>query len=97
MTAPNPDASIDTLIDSFARSKALEDAAAPGPSRPQPRKEVTYDDFQKVLDSTPLFMRETPDGFEDNPVLDALRSLVFEGEGDGESWPRPADGPQRSP
>lgn len=78
------DADFDKLIDSFARSRTSDDTgnADPGPSRAS-KKEVTYDDFQKVLDSTPLFMRETPDGAEENPVLDALRSLVFEGEGDG--------------
>ncbi|ORY25815.1 hypothetical protein BCR39DRAFT_542841 [Naematelia encephala] len=52
-----------------------------GPSR-APKKEVTYDEFQKMLDSTPLFMRETPDGTEENEVLEALRTLVFDGEGD---------------
>lgn len=84
MTAPiDPDASLDTLIENFARTQALDVSSTPGPSVPK-RKEVTMEDFQKVLDSTPLFMRETPDGTEDNPVLDALRSLVFEGEGDGE-------------
>lgn len=87
MTAPtNPDQAIDTLIDQFTRSKALQDASGTGPALPQ-RKEVTVEDFQKVLDSTPLFMRETPEEMEDNPVLDALRSLVFEGEGDGTSHP----------
>ena len=41
-------------------------------------------DFEKVLDSTPLFMRDTPVGGEENEVLEALRSLMFEGDGDGE-------------
>jgi hypothetical protein len=81
------DASLDALIDSFARSKAAEAqassaSASAGPSA-APRKEITMAEFQSVLDSTPLFMRETPDGSEENPVLDALRSLVFDGEGDG--------------
>jgi hypothetical protein len=40
-------------------------------------------DFQDVLDSTPLFMREAPETSEDNEVLQALQSLMFEGEGDG--------------
>ncbi len=44
-------------------------------------------EFEKVLDTTPLFMRQTPSGQEgeENEVLEALRSLIFEGEGDGES------------
>ncbi|ODN80704.1 hypothetical protein L202_02870 [Cryptococcus amylolentus CBS 6039] len=54
--------------------------ANPNPSQ----KEVTYEDFQKVLDSTPLFMRETPEEGPDgnHPILDALKTLVFDGEGD---------------
>ena len=62
--------------------KVIEAMPTAGPSR-KARKEVTYEDFQKVLDSTPLFMRESPKDGEDNDVLGALRSLVFEGEGDG--------------
>ena len=43
-------------------------------------------DFEKLLDSTPLFMRETPSAGEgeENEVLEALRSLMFQGDGDGE-------------
>jgi hypothetical protein len=62
---------------------AMPDNSA-GPSR-FTKKEVTYEEFQKVLDETPLFMRETPKDGETNDVLEALRSLVFEGEGDGGS------------
>lgn len=63
---------------------AIIDAhAAAGPSR-KPQKDVTYDQFQAMLDSTPLFMRETPTtGQDDTGVLDALKTLVFDGEGDG--------------
>ncbi|KLT40762.1 hypothetical protein CC85DRAFT_248837 [Cutaneotrichosporon oleaginosum] len=46
------------------------------------REPVTYDEFQKVLDTTPLFMRETPKDTGGDYVLEALKSLVFEGEGD---------------
>jgi len=57
--------------------------AEAGPSRPQ-KQDVTYDDFQSMLDNTPLFMKATPqEGVEDDGVLEALRSLVFEGDGDG--------------
>jgi hypothetical protein len=63
-------------------------SSAAGPSR-KPKKEVTMAEFERVLDTTPLFMRETPKGGEgeENEVLEALRSLVFEGEGDGRSIP----------
>jgi hypothetical protein len=77
-----PDSSLDTLIDSFTSPTTSD--AVPGPSRGA-KKEITMAEFQKVLDSTPLFMRETPDGTEENPIFDALKSLMFEGEGDGES------------
>lgn len=83
------DNDLDALIDSFAKTRRIdgtegEGSSVAGPSRAS-KKDVTYEDFQKVLDSTPLFMRETPEGSEDNPVLEALRSLVFEGDGDGGS------------
>ncbi|ORX36324.1 hypothetical protein BD324DRAFT_580799 [Kockovaella imperatae] len=53
---------------------------AAGPSKT--KKEVTFEEFQKILDSTPLFMKETPADDDDNPVLQGLRSLVLDGEGD---------------
>ncbi|GMK58254.1 hypothetical protein CspeluHIS016_0502860 [Cutaneotrichosporon spelunceum] len=65
------DASIDKVLDAMTRAKG-----------DGPREPVTYDEFQKVLDSTPLFMRETPKETEGDYVLEALKSLVFEGEGD---------------
>jgi tetratricopeptide (TPR) repeat protein len=60
--------------------------AAMHPAGPPKRdtKEYTMKDFQAVLDSTPLFMSQTPEDSEDNEVLQALQSLMFEGEGDGE-------------
>lgn len=70
------DVSIDKIL-------AAMPSSAAGPSR-KPQKDVTVADFEKILDTTPLFMRETPANGEDNEVLEALRSLVFEGEGDGE-------------
>jgi hypothetical protein len=73
------DKALDSMFDAMM--------AAAGPSQGK-KKEVTYAEFQAMLDSTPLFMRETPkDGAaegEGNDVLEALKSLVFEGEGDGE-------------
>jgi hypothetical protein len=73
------DAQLDHMLDAM-----LVRPSTAGPS--EKKKEVTYADFQAMLDSTPLFMSEAPkDGGEGNEVLEALRSLVFEGEGDGES------------
>jgi hypothetical protein len=66
---------IDSLVDAFSAS-----GSGAGPST---KKEVTYADFEKMLSETPLFMQSTPEGMEDNEVLQGLRSLVFEGEGDG--------------
>lgn len=66
--------SLDAVIDAHA--------AVAGPSRKQP-KDVTYEQFQAMLDSTPLFMRETPTGEDETGILDALKTLVFDGEGDG--------------
>ena len=71
---------LDQLVDSYAAQRLAGPAGK--------KKEVTVQDFQKVLDSTPLFMSQTPesvDNEEGNYVMEALRSLVFEGEGDGMS------------
>ena len=68
--------SLDKVLD------AMSAQSAAGPSRPS-KKETTLADFENVLDSTPLFMRETPKDGTDNEALEALRSLAFEGEGDG--------------
>ncbi len=62
------------------------DAMSSRPVGPIPREKTTMKEFQKVIDSTPLFMRETPtqgDG-EENEVMEALKSLIFEGDPDGE-------------
>ncbi|OXG74821.1 TPR repeat protein [Cryptococcus neoformans A2-102-5] len=73
------DGFLDQLIASMPKSTVPPESGV-GPAAP--KKEVTVEDFEKLLDSTPLFMRETPKDGDDNPVLEALRSLVFEGEGD---------------
>ncbi|OXH21002.1 TPR repeat protein [Cryptococcus neoformans] len=73
------DGFLDQLIASMPKSTVPAESGV-GPAAP--KKEVTVEDFEKLLDSTPLFMRETPKDGDDNPVLEALRSLVFEGEGD---------------
>lgn len=72
---------VNATVDEFGDKMSKPTA---GPSR-KPKKEVTMAEFEKVLDSTPLFMRETPKNGEgeENEVLEALRSLIFEGEGDG--------------
>lgn len=86
--AQSDDGFLDQLIAAMPKSTVPPESGV-GPAAP--KKEVTVEDFEKLLDSTPLFMRETPKDGDDNPVLEALRSLVFEGEGDGESiHPAPA-------
>ena len=67
---------LDRILDSMPKA---------GPS--SSRKEVTYEEFSKILDSTPLFMRETPADDDDNPVLQGLRTLMMDGDGDG-GWLR---------
>lgn len=69
------DKELDSLVDAFSVA---------GPSSGK-KKEVTYADFEKMLNETPIFMSASPEGLgmEDNDVLQGLRSLVFEGEGDG--------------
>ena len=49
---------------------------------PAPKVSKTLDE---LFDTTPLFMREAPaaDG-EENPTLEALKSLIFDGTPDGE-------------
>lgn len=74
-SAASHDASLDKVLNAMSASRSGPEAAK--------KKEYTYADLQKVLDETPLFMRETPKESGDNYVLEALKSLVFEGEGDG--------------
>jgi hypothetical protein len=73
------DKELDSLVDAFAVA---------GPSTGK-KREVTYADFEKMLNETPLFMSASPDGLgmEENEVLQGLRSLVFDGEGDGQFIP----------
>ncbi|WVR03942.1 hypothetical protein IAU60_000941 [Kwoniella sp. DSM 27419] len=71
---------LDQLISAYPTASGAGPASGVGPAAP--KKEVTFEDFQKVLDSTPLFMRETPKDGETNDVLEALKTLVFEGDGD---------------
>lgn len=81
-TAAEHDGKIDNVIEKMAAVRAASGSGS-GPANPE-KKQWTYDEFQKVLDETPLFMRETPKDTKDNYVLEALKSLVFEGDGDGE-------------
>lgn len=74
---------LNSALEQMAKARAAQYAADRGP-----KKEVTYEEFQKMIDSTPLFMRETPkESGEDNYVLEALKSMMFDGDGDGEyAW-----------
>ena len=79
--APRRDKS-DEMVQQDALDKIIDSMPAAGPST-APKKQVTYDEFQQMLDWTPLFMRETPHTDEDDPVLQGLRSLMLDGDGDG--------------
>lgn len=71
---------LNSALEQMAKARAAQYAADQAP-----KKEVTYEEFQKMIDSTPLFMRETPkESGEDNYVLEALKSMMFDGDGDGE-------------
>ncbi len=63
-----------------------EATAVPGPA---PRKKTTMADLDDIFDKSPIFMRKAPEAGEENPAFDALRSLVFEGTGDGKSRSAP--------
>jgi hypothetical protein len=70
------------MADDFDKVMDAMAARAAGPVKREP---MTMNEFQHVIDSTPLFMKETPKDGEDNEVMEALKSLMFEGEGDGTS------------
>ncbi|OCF58075.1 hypothetical protein L486_04104 [Kwoniella mangroviensis CBS 10435] len=72
---------LDTLLHSYSTASASGSVKGPGIG-PEKKKEYGYKDFEAVLESTPIFMKETPKDGETNDVLEALRTLVFEGEGD---------------
>lgn len=57
--------------------------SAPAPKvGPEPRQKKTMADMDKIFDESPLFMRKAPEGGEDNDALEALKTLIFEGDGD---------------
>jgi hypothetical protein len=45
--------------------------------------EVSIDEKMAAFDDTPLFMKSLPEDALDNPVVNALQSLAFEGTPDG--------------
>ncbi|WVW80005.1 hypothetical protein I302_101978 [Kwoniella bestiolae CBS 10118] len=72
---------LDTLLSSYSTTSASNSVNGPGIG-PEKKKEYGYQDFENLLESTPIFMNQTPKDGETNDVLEALRTLVFEGEGD---------------
>jgi hypothetical protein len=54
---------------------------------PNPRV-LDFEEKQRELDATPLFMRSLPDDGSSNVELDALQSLIFDEEPNGLSGPK---------
>ena len=50
---------------------------------PEP-KEIDYEAAFRDIESHPLFMRDLPDDPGSNDQLEALKSLIYDGEPDGE-------------
>ncbi|WWC87740.1 uncharacterized protein L201_002632 [Kwoniella dendrophila CBS 6074] len=74
---------LDALLSSYQTATASSSSTNnDGSIGPVKKKEYGYKDFEALLESTPIFMKETPKDGETNDVLEALRTLVFEGEGD---------------
>ncbi|WWC60175.1 uncharacterized protein I303_102740 [Kwoniella dejecticola CBS 10117] len=72
---------LDTLLAHYS-SVSASGSVPSGSSGPEKKKEYGYEYFKAILESTPIFMKETPKDGESNDVLEALRTLVFDGEGD---------------
>ncbi|WWC68763.1 uncharacterized protein I206_102697 [Kwoniella pini CBS 10737] len=80
-SSQQPQDPLDTLLAHYS-SVSASGSVPSGSSGPEKKKEYGYKDFEAILESTPIFMKETPKDGESNDVLEALRTLVFEGEGD---------------
>lgn len=65
-----------SLADHLSSSATLKDAAPV--AAPQP-KEYDVDEVIKSLKRTPLFMTDLDDACEDNPELEGLKALAYEG------------------
>ena len=77
---------IDQITEAVAAASSSRNAlGGEGSTGPAKKKENTWEDFEAMIESTPLFMTRTPEEGEDNEVLEALRTLKFEGDGDGGS------------
>lgn len=50
---------------------------------PQPAPLAAVEDTLASFDDVPLFMKSLPDDAADNPVIEALQSLAYEGTPDG--------------
>ncbi|KAF9547890.1 hypothetical protein EC957_007617 [Mortierella hygrophila] len=71
MTSPIPD-------DGIRRSKT--GIPLPGPERPsRPEWALDETDLHKSMDSVPLFMNSLPEDASDNPLIQALQDLAYDG------------------
>lgn len=74
-----------TLVDDKSSVTAVEQEPTPTSVGPAPRKQKTMADLEDLFENSPLFMRKAPEPGVENEALDALKSLVFDGTGDGKS------------
>lgn len=59
----------DEFLEKFKRS----------PSDPKPTWALSSENLLEEMEQVPLFMTKIPDKIEDNPLLEALQSLVYDG------------------
>ena len=75
MATPIPD-------DGIRRSKT--GIPLPGPEKPQrPDWALDEKDLHKSMDSVPLFMNSLPEDAHDNPLIQALQDLAYDGTPEG--------------
>ncbi|WRT65561.1 uncharacterized protein IL334_002506 [Kwoniella shivajii] len=85
MSSTKSDDPLDALLSSYASASASASTSTSTSGQvagPAKKKEYSYKDFEAILESTPLFMQQTPKDGETSDLLEALRTLVFDGEGD---------------
>lgn len=67
----------------MAEEKTKTDVPLPGPEKPARPEGAFTDNYLKEMESVPLFMNSLPEDADENPMLQALQSLMYDGPPEG--------------
>jgi len=68
-----------------------EDLPLQGPKKPERPNYAFTDNYLEEMQSIPLFMTSLPDDADENPMLQALQSLAYDGTPEGKQELRRLD------